>query len=135
MATHKELEQGVQLYLKACNGNQFQACNLIASNAGKLMRLAENSILESEAVNWALTGKKPDVKARIKQHMNLTVPKSRKVNQILGYVEDEDVLDCVEASYAQSVRIGCVTFYYPVKVEQYECLRACAGTTERNSNG
>ena len=102
----------------------YQASNTIAEVADLLIKLTDDSIMESEAVNWALTGEKPGcIRTRIRQHMNLTVPKSARINQILSYVEDSDILDCVEESYAQSVRIGAITFYYPVKISQSKKAR------------
>lgn len=119
MASYSQRQQGVQAYVKACKGNVYQASNTIAKVADVLVKLTDDSIMESEAVNWALTGEKPGcIRTRIRQHMNLTVPKSARINQILSYVEDSDILECVEESYAQSIRIGAITFYYPVKISQ-----------------
>lgn len=119
MSSYSQRQHGVQAYVRACGYNPYKASNTIAKVADVLVKISEDSIMESEAVNWALTGEKPGcLRTRIRQHMNLTVPKSSRINQILSYVEDSDILDCVEESYAQSVRIGAVTFYYPVKISQ-----------------
>ena len=117
---HKQVDKLVDAY----NGDLFAICNDAASKSRELMKSVNNSVLESEAITWALLGKKPkNLKKRVRQHMNISVPRTSYMNKLLGFIEDEDILDCVKESFTQSVRLGNLTFYYPVKIPDYKKSR------------
>ena len=100
-----------------CKGNKFQACNLIACTADKLLKLTQNSVSESEAVSWATTGVAPNnLRERRRQHMLLSAPKTKYMTNLLSYVDDDKVRESVQESFSQSVRLGRLTFYYPFKL-------------------
>lgn len=117
MYTHEQLHRGVETFVNVCNGNRFQACNLIAYTADKLLKLTQNSVSESEAVSWATTGVAPNnLRDRRRQHMLLSAPKTKYMTNLLSYVDDTNVRQAVEESFSQSVRLGSLTFYYPTKL-------------------
>ena len=126
MYTHEQLQQGVEKFVSVCKGNAFEACNLIAYNADKLLKLTQNSVSESEAVSWATTGVAPDnLHERRRQHMLLSVPKTKYMTNLLSYVDDDKISEAVQESFSQSVRLGSLTFYYPSKLsfEQKQRVR------------
>lgn len=117
MYTHEQLQQGVEKFVSVCRGNVFEACNLIAYNADKLLKLTQNSVSESEAVSWATTGVAPNnLCDRRRQHMLLSAPKTKYMTNLLSYVDDMNIKNAVEESFSQSVRLGSLTFYYPTKL-------------------
>lgn len=119
MYTHELLQQGVETFVDRCKGDRFKACNVIANTADKLLRVVNNSISESEAVSWAITSVAPDnLQDRRRQHMLLSVPKTKYMNNLLSYVDDDGIREAVQESFSQSVRLGSLTFYYPSKLSQ-----------------
>lgn len=117
MYTHELLQQGVEVFVDKCKGDRFKACNLIAHTADKLLRVVNNSISESEAVSWAMTSVAPNnLQDRRRQHMLLSVPKTKYMNSLLSYVDDDGIKEAVQQSFSQSVRLGSLTFYYPSKL-------------------
>ena len=124
MYTYEQLQQGVETTVNVCKGNRFKACNLIASAADKLLKLTKNSVSESEAVSWVTTGVAPDnLQDRRRQHMLLSVPRTKYMTNLLSYVDDSNVKEAVEQSFSQSVRLGSLTFYYPSKLSQSQKQR------------
>lgn len=115
---YKDLQKGVSKYLNACGGDQFKACNAI-SKVSKYLLNKFDMYDGCEALLWAITGH-PSVSVyeRAKQKMNVTVPKTPYMKNLLGYVSDYDIVRCVEESFLQSVRIGSLTFYYPVHISR-----------------
>lgn len=119
MTSSFELGKGVDRYIDAFDGNRFEACKAISNDAVHILKLSGDSIMESEAISWALTGKPPsNIEERPRQHMNLTIRRSAYMDMLLSYVDDDDILDCVKESYAQSIRLGSLTYYYPVKLSK-----------------
>ena len=117
MYTYEQLQQGVERFVVVCRGNVFEACNLISLTADKLLKLTNNSVSESEAVSWATTGVAPtNLRDRRRQHMLLSVPKTKYMTNLLSYVDDDKVRESVQESFSQSVRLGSLTFYYPFKL-------------------
>ena len=117
MYTHEQLQQGVEKFVVLCKGNRFEACNLISLAADKLLVLTQNSVSESEAVSWATTGVAPkNLRERRKQHMLLSVPKTKYLTNLLSYVDDGSIREAVEESFSQSVRLGSLMYYYPTKL-------------------
>lgn len=119
LTEYKDLEAGISKHVKACHGNKYEACVTISKQANHLVDKSNNSIFGSEAISWAITGQPPkDIEKRMRQHMNLAVPKSEYVKGLMSCIDDDNILECVNQSYAQSVRIGHLTFYYPVKISK-----------------
>lgn len=116
--SYNDLQKGVSRYLYACNGDQFKACNAISKVSEHLLNKFD-MYDGCEALLWAITGH-PSVSVyeRTKQKMNATVPKTQYMKNLLGYVSDDNVTRCVEESFSQSVRIGSLTFYYPVHISK-----------------
>ena len=125
MLTHfDDLQKGVRRYVDSCNGNQFEACIQISEDTRKLLNNLENCISEKEALSCVLNDKLPDnISERKNQHMNLSVRKTQYMKNLLSYVENDDIVKCVEESFAQSTRLGHLTFYYPVKLQKEQKTR------------
>lgn len=124
MTSSEKLGKGVCRYVDSFDGNRFAACKALSNDAISLMSKSKDAILESEAISWALSGDEPkDMKDRARQHMNLTIRKTAYMERLLGYVDEDDILDCVKESYAQSIRIGSLTFYYPKNLKKQDKTR------------
>ena len=132
MYTHEQLQQGVEKFVSVCKGNRFEACNLISLAADKLLKLTSNSVSESEAVSWATTGVAPtNLRDRRRQHMLLSVPRTKYMTNLLSYVDDDSVRDAVEESFSQSVRLGSLTYYYPTKLSHGQKQRVADVAEQR----
>ena len=111
-------------YIKEHGGNEFFACVCMANEASRLVDKCDQSVSGSEALTCVIEGRKPkDLRKRMEQHMNVSVPSSEYAKSLLAYVDSSDVVKCVKESFSQSVRIGSLTFYYPVKVSQADKAR------------
>lgn len=116
----KKIEQLVDMF----DGDRFQACNYIAEKSYELVKLTGDCISSSEAQVAILTGKLDvDLNERRQHKMNLIAPKTEFMNTILKYVDNDDICQCVRESYSQSVRIGSITFYYPVHLSSEDKTR------------
>lgn len=114
-------------YLAKFDGDQFAACRAACSDAENVLKSCKGALDEWEALNFAFSGTKPSllhVRKRAKQKMNLQAPKTEYMKNLLSYVDDDSVVECVEQSFSQSVRLGSLTFYYPIKVNPGQKARA-----------
>lgn len=95
------------------DGDRYATTAAIYNKANELMASVNNSIKGSEAIDWALTGKPPiNLEGRVKQHMKLSEHRTSYMENLLGYVYDDDVVNQVRQSFDQSVYLGSLTFYY-----------------------
>lgn len=118
-----DLQEGVRYYLHSNNGDQFKACNAMCNEAEKLHK--KYPVFDGkECLVYALTGKLPvSLHDKERQYMNLTVPKTSYMKNLLEYIDNENIVTCVEESFAQSVRLGSLTFYYPVLIPSEDKTR------------
>lgn len=118
-----DLQRGVRYYLHLNNGDQFKACNAMCNEAEKLHK--KYPVFDGkECLVYALTGKLPvSLHDKERQYMNLTVPKTSYMKNLLEYIDNDDIVTCVEESFAQSVRLGSLTFYYPVSISSEDKTR------------
>lgn len=115
-------EKFFQKYLDICKGNRYQAVNLVASLARSLVKRYDNKILDSEALSWILTGERPSI---IDDNGNLK--RSNKVfisymDDLLCEVDDEEVVEAVRYSTAESNRQENLVYLY--KRVSEECRQA-----------
>lgn len=118
-----DLQRGVRYYLHSNDGDQFKACNAMCNEAEKIHK--KYPVFDGkECLVYALTGKLPvSLHDKERQYMNLTVPKTSYMKNLLEYIDNGDIVTCVEESFAQSVRLGSLTFYYPVSISSEDKTR------------
>lgn len=118
------LQKQVDFLVATCRGDQFLACNVLSRKSERVMEQAKGCLSDAESHVCALTNQvRVDLKERARQRMNITVPGIRRVERVLSYVDDEGICECVRKSFEQSCRIGSLTFYYPVKLSEYQKSR------------
>lgn len=115
-------EKFFQKYLDICKGNRYQAVNLVASLARSLVKRYDNKILDSEALSWILTGERPSI-----IDGNGDLKRSNKVfisymDDLLCEVDDEEVVEAVRYSIAESNRQENLVYLY--KRVSEECRQA-----------
>lgn len=91
-------------------GSPFAAVNYIAQSARKKRQEVDNRILESEAITWAVTGIQPKLRKKIPKvadWYNLSL-----IDEVLSYVDDEQVAISVRESYNESAKVHHLIYCY-----------------------
>lgn len=102
-----------QKFIDLCDGNRYEATNLVANLARSLTHRYNNLILHSEAIQWILTGEKPkvlDETYRIRYKL-----RSKKLSpyvDILCSIDDEEIKSAVQSSFTESKKVGHLTYLY-----------------------
>ena len=91
-------------------GSPYAAIHYISQSARKKRQQVDNRILESEAITWALTGVQPKLRKRVRNisdEYNLSY-----LDEVLSYVDDDEVCTSVRESYSQSVKSHHLIYCY-----------------------
>lgn len=83
-------------------GSNYAAIRYLANSARQLMLKDTTQLLDSQALTWAITGEKP-----VTKHINITLLDKYNINKledVLCYVDDEDVCQDVRTSYEESLK-------------------------------
>lgn len=80
-------------------GNRYEAVNLIVQRSRKLSKECKEELLDSQALTWAISGKKP----KLKRPVNISREYSR-LTEVLSNVSDEDVISSVLSSVRNSTK-------------------------------
>lgn len=91
-------------------GSTYAAVNYIAKSARQKRNQVDNRILESQAITWVLTGIQPKLSKRainISDWANLNY-----LDEVLSYVDDENVCVSVRASYSKSAELHHLIYCY-----------------------
>lgn len=97
-------------------GSPFAAINYIAKSARVKRQQVDNRILESEAITWALTGIQPQLRERVHtvdEWYNISY-----LDEVLSYVDDEQVADSVRESYSESARTHHLIYCYHSSLDE-----------------
>lgn len=107
------LQQRVEDIVDEYNGDRYKAINWICNKAEELGKSVDYCLSESECIVWALSNLEPEnLEERKRQHMNAITHRTHYLENLLGYIEDDDIIEAVRTSYDMSVRIDSLTFYY-----------------------
>lgn len=91
-------------------GSPFAAVNFVAKSARARRQSVDNRILESEAITWVVTGIQPKLRNKmpdINQLGNVSY-----LDEVLSYVDDEQVVESVRASYCESTKAHHLIYCY-----------------------
>lgn len=96
-----------------CHKSVYEAVNEAAYAGRNLFKYAHGAIQESEALTWAITGKKPkNLKRRMERKMKYEDGYTSDLEDLLDSIDDKKLRDAVEASYRQSLVNKRITFVY-----------------------
>lgn len=94
-------------------GNPYLAVKTIAIWARDVLRKYDNKLLTSEVLTWIIQGKPP---ASLDQFDAASKKRSRKtksdLEELLCYVDDDDVCNAVRMSYTESHNKDELSFVY-----------------------
>lgn len=90
-------------------GSNYAACMYLASKARSKQESMKYLITESEALSWALTGELPSI---VKDRMNIKSRMMKEIEDILNYVEDDEVQSAARESFRSSVDCGHLVYIY-----------------------
>ena len=96
--------------LASALGSTYAAVNYISSAARVLLEENNYPCVESQAILWALTGKKP--KFRRKKSLLSELDTIHVLDDVLCYVEDTEVCKMVRKSYGESLKIHHLIYFY-----------------------
>lgn len=100
-------------------GNRYKAIKLITNEArDRSSRYA--FVSDSSLLTWVVTGKKPKV---YPQDISKQVRKSNRVEDILSYVSNEDIVKSVTMSIGYSKSHGHLVYRYRNSLSDYEKMR------------
>lgn len=106
--------------------NSYAACMYVAKKARKLQEESYNVISESEAVEWAISDKRPDnldEKIKIKQEKEKDeIQPTDRLNSVLDSIEQENIRIAVMNSYKLSIKFKRLVYDYNNIEDKY--LRA-----------
>lgn len=96
-----------------CGGSKFAAVNYLAKQARINLKQVNNTILDSQALSWALTGKQPEIHPDRKSVGDdfITI-KLNYLDELLCYVDDEEVCESVVDSFYESLEKRHLIYVY-----------------------
>lgn len=103
----------VERIVEEC-GSVYGAINYVAKRARKLASESEDQILDSHALSWAITGVRPEPR---KYHRPADIVSNAKTQEeylddLLCYIDDEDVKLSVSESYRCCITCGHLIYFY-----------------------
>lgn len=93
-------------------GDAYQAVNHIAAQARKLAESHNNVILHSEAINWVITGVKPDILEQVDKLPDKPNFFRSYVDEALAYVSDGPVRRSAKSSIFASKSARHLIYIY-----------------------
>ena len=106
--------------LAAALGSTYAAVDYIAKSARRKLKVTNNRILESEAISWVLTGVSPKLRNRIDDVSHIP---ANYVDEILCYVDNENICNSVRDSYAASIQVRHLIYCYQKDLDKHEQSR------------
>lgn len=102
-------------------GNEYQAAIALASIARSRADQVDYQILDSEAIEWVLTGTPPKpVQNEVHKPPS---DKSQYIREILGQIQDSDILHSVKASLRISAQNAALCYVYAEGTNKYQQQR------------
>lgn len=102
-------------------GSPYAAVNYLANLARKLLIDNNNQILESQAITWALTGEAPKIER--KKITKVDTSNMCGIDEVLCYVDDDEVCESVRNSYHQSLKSHHLIYCYHNSLDEYRKAR------------
>lgn len=102
-------------------GNEYQAVIALAKLARDKTKEVDYHILDSEAIEWVLTGTPP--KAVQNEVDKPPSDKSQYIREILGQIQDPDILYSVKASLRISAQNAALCYVYAEGTNKYQQQR------------
>lgn len=100
-------------------GNRYEAIKLIANEARD--RATRYSFVNDSALlTWVVTGRKPKL---YPEDMSKKIRKSNRIEDILNYVSNEDIVKSVNMSIGYSKSEGHLVYRYRNSLSDYEKMR------------
>lgn len=102
-------------------GNEYQAVIALAKLARDKTKEVDYHILDSEAIEWVLTGTPP--KAVQNEVDKPPSNKSQYIREILGQIQDSDILHSVKSSLRISAQNAALCYVYAEGINKYQQQR------------
>lgn len=94
-------------------GNPFLAVKLVSSWTRDILAKYDNKLLVSEVLTWVIQGVPPKSLNHFDKASNRPIRKSKSdLEEMLCYIDDEDVCNAVRMSYEASLNSKQVIFIY-----------------------
>lgn len=100
-------------------GNQYEAIKLITNEARK-RSYKYPFVSESSLLTWVVTGEKPELNS---PDLAKQLRKSNRIEDILNYVSNEDIVKSVNLSIGYSKSQGHLVYRYKNSLSEYEKVR------------
>lgn len=102
-------------------GNEYQAVTALANLARDKTKEVDYHILDSEAIEWVLTGAPPrSVQNEVDKPPS---DKSQYICEILGQIQDSDILSSVKSSLRISAQNAALCYVYAEGTNKYQQQR------------
>lgn len=102
-------------------GNEYQAVIALANLARGKAAHVDHHILDSEAIEWVLTGIPP--KAIQNEVDKPPSNKSQYIREILGQIQDSDILSSIKSSLRISAQNAALCYVYAEGIDKYQQQR------------
>lgn len=102
-------------------GNEYQAVIALAKLARDKTKEVDYHILDSEAIEWVLTGTPP--KAVQNEVDKPPSNKSQYIREILGQIQDSDILSSIKSSLRISAQNAALCYVYAEGIDKYQQQR------------
>lgn len=102
-------------------GNEYQAVIALANLARGKAAHVDHHILDSEAIEWVLTGTLP--KAVQNEVDKPPSSKSQYIREILGQIQDSDILCSIKSSLRISAQNATLCYVYAEGTNKYQQQR------------
>lgn len=102
-------------------GNEYQAVIALANLARGRAAHVDHHILDSEVIEWVLTGIPP--KAIQNEVDKPPSDKSQYIREILGQIQDSDILHSVKSSLRISAQNAALCYVYAEGTNKYQQQR------------
>lgn len=99
-------------------GNRYVATRYMINSARKLSKQLPRYHIESKLIRWVLLGETPDLPIRMSDDIE-----TQYIVDLLEYVSDEEVKECVIDSYRRSVLCYNLTYQYDSIDDEYRQAR------------
>lgn len=95
-------------------GNPYYAVNQITAWVRDVLKKYDNHLLASEVISWVVRGEKPISVDRTSDELDKHIKRVQKSNleELLCYVDDEEVCNSVRMSYECSIKNKELSFIY-----------------------
>lgn len=101
-----------QKYIDAF-GSIYAAVSAVSKAARNIANKYDNVILHSEAITWVLTGERPPILERYNEIQERRKnPDIHIINEMLSYVDDKQVCECVKLSINRTKQNNHLIYIY-----------------------